>query len=363
MKIIRRQIPRTKGQQKGRCSLKTHLTGTTAHTEADHSPLKLVTSKKWHKSRTKKVTTAAFLMELNKVVEAGIASIPRKRFPRVTITDGVGDEEIAVLVISDLQIGHKTPTTNMKIIAKRAELMAERALKIIEIQRRAHPIKELKIFLLGDCIQSEDIGFKVSLNELDATLMEQIFNGAVPILETLLLRLAPYFPRGIDVHTVSGNHGRLDRFHSETTNWDTIIYKLLEARLLQYPEIRWHIEGEKFYQVVCILKWSFLLVHGDQIPMYMNIPWYGITMRAMRWSGSIRQHFKYMVLGHFHVASETEWNDKEIFVNGCFVTDDQWVLKGLGLQSTAKQWAFGVHPRKGVTWRYKIMLEHANRPS
>lgn len=64
-----------------------------------------------------------------------------------------------------------------------------------------------------------------------------------------------------------------------------------------------------------------------------------------------------MCLGHFHNASFIDWNEVEIFVNGCFVSDDQWVLKKLGLASSTTQITFGVHPRKGVTWRYKVRLD------
>lgn len=295
---------------------------------------------------------------VNAYLDKGIGSLPRIEIPTVEIPQGDGDEEVAVLVLSDLQIGHKTPTTSMRIIGNRMDRLARRFIKVVFIHRKAYPIKRLKIFLLGDLIQSEDIGFKVGLDELEGVLMTQMFKGAIPMIEKLLLTLLPYFPDGIDVHTVSGNHGRLDKFHADTTNWDTVIYRFLEGRLVQYPTIRWFIEGEKFYQKVRIWQKTFLLVHGDQIKMWMNIPWYGITQRAMRWQGSLPgDKFHYMVLGHFHIISEFQWNDVGVFVNGCFVTDDQWVLKQIGMQSTATQWAFGVHPRKGVSWRYQIHLD------
>jgi len=113
-----------------------------------------------------------------------------------------------------------------------------------------------------------------------------------------------------------------------------------------------------FWQKVKIWRKVFLLVHGDQIPMWANIPWYGITQRAMRWQGGLSgAAFHYLVLGHFHVISNFRWNDVEVFVNGCFVSDDQWVLKHIGMQSSTSQWAFGVHPRRGVSWRYAVGLD------
>jgi hypothetical protein len=276
----------------------------------------------------------------------------------VAVAQGKGDEEVAVLVLSDLQIGHKTPTTSLRIISNRMERLADRVIKLVSIHRLAFPINRLVIFLLGDMIQSEEVGHKVSLDELEMPLMNQIFQGAVPITEKLLVTLLPHFPAGIDVYTVSGNHGRLDRYHSETTNFDTFIYLVLEQRLREVKGIRWHIEAQRFWQKADIFRHTFLLVHGDQIPMYLNIPFYGVTQRAMRWRGALPgKDFKTLVLGHFHVASDNSWNDMQIFINGCFVSDDQWVLKFIGMESTTRQWLFGVHPRQGISWRYKVRLD------
>jgi len=300
--------------------------------------------------------TEEFLAELNYLFCKTANRMPVIVEPqKIVHPQGEGDEEVAVLVIGDLQIGHKTPTTTMRIIANRMQRLTAKFIKIVRHHRKMYPVKRLEIFLLGDLIQSEDIGFKVGLDELEDVLMGQMFKGAIPILEQMLVDLSPHFDQ-IDVRTVSGNHGRLDRFHADTTNWDTIIYKILETRTGDF--VNWHIEGHKFWQKVKIWRKTFLVVHGDQIRMWMNIPWYGITQRLMRWQGSLPgDKFHYMVMGHFHVISNFVWNDVQVFVNGCFVSDDQWVLKQIGMQSSTSQWAFGVHPRQGVTWRYQIGLD------
>jgi hypothetical protein len=90
--------------------------------------------------------------------------------------------------------------------------------------------------------------------------------------------------------------------------------------------------------------------------MFMNIPYYGITTRMMRLMGIVGQ-FDYMCLGHFHTPSNLSWGNAEIFVNGCFVTDDQWVLQNLGMPSLAKQVMFFVHPKQGVSARYLVKLD------
>lgn len=303
-----------------------------------------------------RIDTAEVLQFVEAWLEKGIKQLDVE-IPQLELTMGDGDEEEAVLVISDLQVGHKTPTTTLRILQNRGERLAKRFLKIVQLHRNAYPIRRLHLFLLGDLIQSEDVGYKVGLDELEMVLMEQIFKGAVPILERLLLTLLPYFPDGIDVWTVSGNHGRLDKFHAESTNWDTLIYRFLEGRFGTVEGVRFHIQPNQFYQKVRVRKSWFLLFHGDQIRSYLNLPWYGLTRHVTRWQGSLPgPKFRYAVCGHFHVCSFINFNDVSIFVNGCWVTDDQWVLKKVAMASTAKQIAFGVHDR-GVSWRYEIDLD------
>ena len=292
---------------------------------------------------------------LERIVDKNVRAARRQYIPKIKIEKGIGDEEEAVLLFSDLQYGVKTPSTNMNIISNRVVKLAEALVKIITIQRSAIPINKLNIFMMGDMIQSEDILWKVDLDALECVINKQMFEGAIPATEKFLLTVAPYFPGGIDVWCVPGNHGNLGRMNAVTTNWDTIIYKILKALTANYPEIRWHIEDEKFYQIVNIMGTKFMVVHGDCIPRYLNIPVYGITQRLMRWQGSI-EAFDVLCMGHFHTPINMDWNQAEYLVNGTFVSDDQWALKVIGMATTPKQILFGVHPRKGISFYYKLKL-------
>ena len=292
---------------------------------------------------------------LEKIVNASVKPLRRQYVPKIKIQQGKGDEEELVLLYSDLQVGVKTPSTNLRIIADRVERLAEAVIKITTLQRNAIPIKKLNIFMLGDMIQSEDIISKVDLDALECVINKQIFEGAVPMTEKFLLTVAPYFPEGIDIWCVPGNHGNLGRMNAVTTNWDTIIYKILKALTQNYTNLRWHIEDEKFYQIVGIMGNKFFITHGDCIPRYLNIPIYGITQRLMRWQGSIG-NFEYLCMGHFHTPIRADWNDTEYLINGCFVSEDQWVLKVIGMSTSPAQVLFGVHPKMGVTFYYKLKL-------
>lgn len=58
----------------------------------------------------------------------------------------------------------------------------------------------------------------------------------------------------------------------------------------------------------------------------------------------------------FHVPAMLHWIDTEIFMNGCFVSDDRWGLKTLGMGGLPKQVMFFVHSHQGVSARYIINL-------
>jgi UDP-2,3-diacylglucosamine pyrophosphatase LpxH len=301
------------------------------------------------------IRTEEALSMIESIVDKGIKASEVVDIPQIKIKQGKGDEEEMVLLFSDLQVGHKSPTTNIKVLGDRLDTLAKAVVKIASLQRNAIPIKKLDIFMLGDMIQSEDITSKVDLDSLEMVLMEQVFTGAIPMTEKFLISIAPHFPGGIDVYCVPGNHGNVTKMNAPSTNWDTIIYKILQSKTANYKKIRWHIEEKMFYQMVDIMGKKFMLAHGDCIPRYLNIPIYGITQRAMRWQGSIG-NFDYLCLGHFHTPIRMDWNNVEVLVNGCFMSDDQWVLKSIGMSTQPSQMCFGVHPRKGISFLYKLKL-------
>lgn len=78
----------------------------------------------------------------------------------------------------------------------------------------------------------------------------------------------------------------------------------------------------------------------------------------MRWAGSLPgKRFNVMCSAHFHVSFFVQWNDIELIGNGCFVSDDGWVTENLGMSSSVDQVCFGIHPKRGITFRYKIDLD------
>lgn len=293
------------------------------------------------------------LTELTASIVGKVSALPFTSEP-IAMKYGKGDEEQMVVVVSDLQIGHRSPTTNAQVIGKRMDNLVRRVIKIATLHRKAYPIRVLNVFLLGDVVHGENVGKTINLDELEMVLSGQMFEVAVPILERMLATFTRHFEKVV-VWTINGNHGRLSKENADTTNMDGIVYRFLVERMRNYP-IEWHTEYEQFYQLADIADHKFLLMHGDQIKMTLTLPYYGITTRAMRLQGVVGR-FDYLVCGHFHVANFLNWQDMEIIMNGTFVSDDQWVLQKLGMATSPKQVVFGVHPQQGVTFRYLVRLD------
>ena len=282
------------------------------------------------------------------------AIVPIKFYDNITykFIGKAKEEEEAVLVLSDVHVGKVTKSYNPEVFKERLKKVNTGMLRIIELLRNGYKIDTLNIILGGDIVDGEGI-YPTQAMSIDQGALKQVFQTGVPEFSNMFVNLLKYFKK-IRIHCVRGNHGRCGRFADETSNWDIALYEACKIATQNYKNIEWNI-SYSWENIFKIYDWKFLLVHGHQIKMAMNVPHYGITSKGMRWQGSMG-HFDYLILGHFHVAQYCEWNEWEYMMNGTFSTDDEFSQEVIGLMGSSKQLFFGMHPRKGITWRYKINL-------
>jgi len=311
--------------------------------------------KKMGEEEVKKIETKDAITKMIEIAEKTKVLPPLKIYP-VLPKVPKGDEEELVVLLSDAHVGHKTKTYNSEVFKRRLQQYYNAIKIIVDIHRSAFPIRICNVFLLGDLVHNDLLGRFCTLEEIESPVIDQFTNIVVPEISNFLMSLTKIFEK-VKVYGVRGNHGAVWKFAAESTNWDYVVYKFIETRLANQKRITFNFPKD-FFQLVRIQRHTFLLVHGDQIPMHLTLPWYGTTTKAMRWQGSMPERFEYVCLGHFHFPSIVTWNEIEILTNGCFVSDDEWVRKRLGLKSEPKQIIFGVHPRIGISFRYYIDLEH-----
>jgi len=262
--------------------------------------------------------------------------------------------ETMVVLRSDLHPGLVTPTYNISKFRQRMAQLTERVIRIRDIISETIPIERLIIFDLGDLVTGQGIFANQSWST-EKHVLEQIYGLAAPEIIAQDLTWLEHFPE-VAEYSVPGNHGRTGREYPEAVNWDNVVAQEIKSRMEKIKHFTMEPEWN-WWRIVEVYGWKFLLVHGHQIRSWLNIPFYGLTQKGMRWQGSIPEGWNYLVHGHFHVPFNFPWNNFEIIGNGSLVSDDEFALRELGMNSRPAQQVFGVHPDHGITWRYTLMLD------
>ncbi|HRY74473.1 MAG TPA: hypothetical protein P5098_02170 [Candidatus Dojkabacteria bacterium] len=295
------------------------------------------------------------------VVRDSILSIPEIKIPDSKTFGVAGNEEIATLLMSDIHIGKKTATYNPKVFVKRLGKMQDSMMSIVQAQRSIRPVKKLVIVMNGDFADAEAIYPSQAVDYISIPIIDQIFSVGVPNLVAFLGFCLENFEE-VECYCQMGNHGRQNAAKwssSKSTNWDSVLYKTLEASTLNQPRIKWHIATKDWKSMFKIFDYGFLATHGDMIKRFYNSPYYGMTRQAERWANAYRDKMRldYVLYSHFHsMDTGMRHNKLQIFVNGSFTTDDTYAEENIGVASVPEQLLFGVHPKFGVTWRYPLNL-------
>jgi hypothetical protein len=103
-----------------------------------------------------------------------------------------------------------------------------------------------------------------------------------------------------------------------------------------------------------IRKHKFLVLHGDDIKGG-NLK--SVEEHEKKFMTMIKTIPDYTIVGHFHNAGEWSTNNGKVLINGSFVGPDMFSLKSLTRSGKPEQKIFGIHDKRGITWRYDIDLD------
>lgn len=286
--------------------------------------------------------------------------IPPVEAPRgglSTVTAG----EVAVALLSDLQMGKRTPDYDSGVCSERVMRYAR---KIVALSSRqgARP-RHLVVPMLGDMIEGVDI-FPGQQWLIDSTLYAQLFNTTPALLADFCRYLLAHFET-VTVYAVDGNHGRIGRKgqFGPMDNADRMLYRILALLLRDEPRFQLHMtdpEGERnWYQVMELGAYSALLIHGDQIRGHSGFPWYGLGKKVNGWgSGGIPEQFRDVFMGHYHQLGRIPLNQRSVWCNGSTESTNTFAAETLAAQSEPMQWLLFVDPTAGrVTASYGVELK------
>lgn len=224
-----------------------------------------------------------------------------------------GSPEVAICLLADWQWGKVTPDYNSEVTAQRVQRYADKAARLIELQRSHHPVNEARIYLLGDLLEGEEI-FPGQAHRIDASLYSQLFRGAEGLAK-VVRTIAATVPK-VRVVGAIGNHGALGgpirkAYHPET-NADAMLMNVARMLLADEKRVEWpeaFVAGERaWYAADDVLGKRWFLFHGDQVKSAsFGIPWYGFNKRLLGWATSVAP-FDYSASGHWHVPVRMQVN-------------------------------------------------------
>lgn len=310
-----------------------------------------------HKTAKNELVEAVYQAAYDAFSDVSIPEVPMpSKDPRTA------DEEVAVAVCADWQLGKLTPTYSSDMCRERIDLFGDKIIRITNMQRADHPVRHIRIWLLGDIVEGEEI-FPGQSHLVDSGLYRQVGVNGPEILRDLILKLLTEFET-IHVVGVIGNHGSVGgnrrRDYNGETNMDRLLYKIVEYMFANEPRVTFNIpdgHGERnFYAVDTIGEYSTLLIHGDQFPAPSSQHTY--YKKVMGWKdGAIDESFQDVYMGHYHQNAKMTLGNSVLRISGSpesYNTYAQEVLAVMGRPSQPLQF---VHPFHGITGEYTIWLD------
>lgn len=268
--------------------------------------------------------------------------------------------EVALWHLTDWQGAKKTTTYNSEVMRKRVLEFCKKAVRITEIQKADHPVKDVTIMFGGDMVEGL-FNFPTQVFEIDATIFEQYVNVSKLLVEVVQYALAHY--EKVTVVAEWGNHGRIGSKRDNvprSDNFDRMCYELARQLLKGEKRLVWEDSPEDI-QRVQIGNYKALLIHGDEVGRNGFASPATIVQHINRWrSGSYPWEFRDVYIGHYHTHSEWALANGQgsVYQTGSTESDNRYAGVMLAATATPSQRLHFIDPVKGrVTAGYKIWLD------
>ena len=267
--------------------------------------------------------------------------------------------EVALLHLTDWQLGKQTSSYSTDVCIGRVRAAVAKTIKLREIQRADHPVRECHVMLGGDLVEGVSI-FPGQPWEVDSSAFAQVFTAS-KLVEEVILTLLDSFEQ-VTVWEVAGNHGRIGRKGDmpRADNLDRIVCRIAREKLAHQPRVKWP-EQNDWYSIVEIGAYRALLVHGDQIKSFGgNVPAYGIMRKANAWATGVTEPFQDVYLGHMHQEMTlTMANGGRVYMTPSTESGSEYAREFMAAHGRPGQRLHFIDPREGggVTAVYMLRLD------
>jgi len=275
--------------------------------------------------------------------------------------------EVALLHSTDWQLGKQTLTYNSKEAERLVKQSIEKTIKITNIHRQDHPVKEAVLMLGGDLVENTTI-FPSQVYEVDSDVMSQFVDVSRILIDITRTLLANF--EKVTVVCEPGNHGRIGKFGElpKDINWDKLAYMFAGQALADEKRLTWQMTKEDIQRVE-IGNYKALLIHGDEIRWGTAST---IVRFADRWKSGAYKFFdeveqitkgfdfRDLYLGHYH--QHQSWNmangEGTVYMSASTETSNRYARDLLAANGEPSQRLHFVDPEKGrVTSEYRLWLE------
>jgi len=300
-------------------------------------------------------------------VDSNLKLWDKPKIPKPTQVKRSKSEEIAIAVLSDIQLAKVTPDYNSEIAEERVVEYAHKVVELTNLQRQAHPITKCAVFAAGDIIEGELI-FPGQSHLIDSSLYKQVTIDGPRIMTKFFDILLANFDE-VDVHWVIGNHGHLGgrnrKDYHPDTNADRMLGNIMAMVYRDEKRIQWTIPdstGDNHWFDIANLgeDCKFLIWHGDNIRGFSGFPWYGFGKKLQGWktlaANGMMPDFDYAIAGHFHTPTTMYLNDIRLWVNGSTESYNTYALEQLASMGKPCQWLLFCKPKHGITAEYLVKL-------
>lgn len=266
--------------------------------------------------------------------------------------------EIALLHLSDWQLGKLNSTYNTEIAKQRVAQVGDLTVSITGIERSDHPVRDCHVLLGGDFVEGVNI-FPGQQAEVDSSLFEQTAAAAFALVE-LLRQLCGAFEQ-VHCWEEDGNHGRIGRrgeFPKDNADQQTYFTARVQLTdLLDDKRLVWH-ERKGWYTIAEIGAYRALLVHGDEVKSFGgNTPAFGIARKVASWATGVIEPFTDAYMGHWHqpLVIPLPTGHRRTFVNPSIESGNAYAQEFVGSTGSPGQRLNFVEPVRGRVTAERIL--------
>ena len=308
------------------------------------------------KLRTDELAEATFRAAYDATLSMGPISV----IPKPVLKVSKGKAEVALIHATDWQGAKVTTSYNSEIMKKRVMEFAEKCVRITEIQRHDHPVKDCVVMFGGDMVEGL-FNYPAQLWEIDSSIFEQ-YTTVSRLMVDFTRYLLAHFEK-VTVVAEWGNHGRIGskRDHvPKSDNFDRMCYELARQLLKDEKRLTWEDCPEDI-QKVEIGTYRALLMHGDEVGRSGFASPSAWQAAGNRWkAGSMKWEFADIYLGHYHRFAQEPLSDQmgQIYWTGSTESDNRYARDSMAVSGVPSQRLHFIDPIKGrVTAQYQVWLD------